>query len=114
MERPRVFLDTKTTNSTSYDTIFEVMISQDARGLSFFSLAIDPDPNALYRILIGNMLNVVEVELSAVWSLQLPHLTSGVYEGFRAGDRILVQHRSKSSTVTVKTGATLAFNEVIL
>jgi hypothetical protein len=113
MERPRFFLDTKATNSTSYETILDVQLSNDIEGLSYFSLAVDPDPKALYRILIGRILNVVEVELTAVWSLELPHLTSGVYLGFDAGDRILIQHRSTDPTVTVKTGATLAFNEVV-
>jgi hypothetical protein len=76
-------------------------------------LSIDPDPDALYRIIIGKIMNVVELEITSIWTLELPHLTEGVYAGFHRGDRILIQHRSTSSNITVKSGVTLAFNEVI-
>lgn len=113
MERPRMALTTKTTQSTSYETILDMLISTDALGISYFTLAIDPDPNARYRILIGKLMNVVELELTAVWQLSLPHLTQGIYDGFKAGDEILIQHKTTSAAIEVKTGATLEFNEVI-
>jgi len=111
-ERPRFYLITSTTNNVNYETILDVGISTDARGISYFTIAMDPDPNALYRITIGSIMTVNELELTAVWSLELPHLTSGVYMGFRPGDRIVIQHRSPNATL-IKTGVTLAFNEVV-
>ncbi|MEM1525130.1 MAG: hypothetical protein QW618_03200 [Nitrososphaerales archaeon] len=112
-ERPRLALETRSTNNTSYEDVIKLQLSPDIKGVSFLTLAIDPDPNARYRIIIARLLIVVDLELTAVWSISLPHLTSGVYEGFKPGDWIIIQHKSISSTVTVKTGATLQLNEVV-
>jgi hypothetical protein len=114
LERPRVFLGTRSTNKTDYEVLVEAEVSGDALGLSYLTLAIDPDPNAFYKIHLGSLMSVTELELTAVWSLMLPHLTYGYYAGFKAGDKILIAHRSKDPTVTVKTGFTLAFNEVVI
>lgn len=114
MERPRLFLQTKETNETEYQELLKAKISEDAKGLSYFSLAIDPDPNALYEMHIPRLLDVVDIELTAIWSVIFQHLTNGVYQGFRAADKILVKHKTTDGAVTVKTGITLAFNEVIV
>jgi len=114
VERPRVFLGTKSTNKTDYESLVEVEISGDALGISYLTLAIDPDPNALYKVHLGRLMSVTELELTAVWSLLLPHLTFGYYAGLKPGDKILIAHRSKDPTITVKTGFTLAFNEVVV
>ena len=113
MERPRIFLKTVTTNETDYSTIVDIAISHDARGISYFSMAIDPDPKALYLIIIGNFLYEIDLELTAVWKLELPHLTFGIYSGFKAGDRIIVKHKTTDPNTAVKSSATVAFNEVI-
>jgi len=112
MERPRMFLDTKTTSSTSYEDLLVVKISPDAKGLSYFCLSIDPDPKALYQITIARLLNQNDLELTAIWTVELNHLTSGVYEGLNAGDTIMVRQRSIDGT-SVKTGITLEMNEVV-
>jgi len=112
-ERPRLFLDTRTTNSTSYVTLLDAKIMEDAKGISYFSIGIDPDPNALYELHISKVLDAVELELTAMWGFELAHLTNGVYKGFEAGDHILVKHKSTDSAITIKTGITLAMNEVI-
>jgi len=111
-ERPRLFLDTKETNSISYVELLAAEISMNAKGLSFFSLAIDPDPNARYEIHISRILDAVDLELTAMWGVTFEHLTSGVYQGFSAGDKIVVRHKSVNAAITVKTGITLAMNEV--
>jgi len=113
VERPKVFLKTLSTNSTDYQDLVVVQISTDAQGVSFFVLSIDPDPDALYQILVANLLKEVDLEITAVWTLELAHLTCGVYKGFKAGDSIVVRHKSKSAAVTVKSGVSLAFNEVV-
>ncbi|MEM2197261.1 MAG: hypothetical protein QW290_09300 [Sulfolobales archaeon] len=113
MERPRIFLDTKSTNSTTYVDLLRVQLSPDIKGVSYFILAIDPDPKALYRIMITRILNVIDLELTAIWQVSLPHLTSGVYEGFEPNDYIIVQHKSTDPTVIVKSGVALEFNEVV-
>lgn len=113
-ERPRIFLDTKTTNSTDYVDIVKIQISKDAKGVNYFILAIDPDPNALYQILISHLLEVTDLELTAIWQLVLPHLPDGrVYTGFKSGDRIIIRHKSRDATITVKTGFTMQFIEVV-
>jgi len=114
LERPRVFLGTRTTNKTDYEVLVEVEISGDALGISYLTVAIDPDPNALYKIHLGRLMSVTELELTAVWSLLLPHLTYGYYTGFKPGDKILIAHRSKDPMTSIKTGYTLAFNEVVI
>jgi len=111
-ERPRIFLDTKTTDSTEYAELLLVEISSNAKGLSYFVLSIDPDPNALYQIQIARLLTQNDLELTAIWTVSLPHLTSGVYEGFNAGDKIVVRHRSTNAAITVKSGISCEFNEV--
>ena len=113
MERPRMLLDTKETNSTTYVDLASVKISDDAKGISYFVLSIDPDPNALYRIIIAKILDTVDLEVTAIWTVTFPHLTSGVYQGFRAGDTILIRHRTTNGAITVKSGISLAFNEVV-
>jgi len=111
-ERPRMFLDTRTTASTDYVELLTVEISNNAKGVSYFVLSIDPDPNALYQITIARMLSVNDLELTAIWTVSLPHLTAGVYEGFNAGDKIIVRHKSTNAAVTVKSGISCEFNEV--
>jgi len=113
-ERPRIFLTTTSTGSTKYENVLDVTISSDALGISYLSLAIDPDPNALYRIVIGSFFNVVDIELTAIWGLELPHLTSGFYPVLKRGDKIIIQHKTKDPTTIVKTSATLVVNEVVL
>ena len=112
-ERPRIFLNTVSTGSTKYENVLDVTISSDALGISYLSLAIDPDPNALYRIIVGNLLSVVDIELTAIWGLELPHLTSGFYTMLKRGDKIIIQHKTKDPAVVVKTSATLVVNEVV-
>ena len=114
MERPRLFLDSKETDSTEYVLLLDAKISEDVRGLSFFSLAIDPDPNALYEIHITRVIDAVDVELGAVWSVVFAHLTNGVYTAFKAADHIIVRHKTTEPPTPVKTGITCAFNEVIV
>jgi hypothetical protein len=82
MERPRIFLGTFTTSSTNYEPLVDVRISDDALGISYLTMAIDPDPNALYKIIVGRVMSVNETELTAVWSLHLPHLTYGFMTAF--------------------------------
>jgi hypothetical protein len=112
-ERPRIFLNTISTGNTRYEDVLNVTISSDALGISYLSLAIDPDPNALYRIVIGSFFNVVDMELTAIWGLELPHLTSGFYSMLKRGDKIIIQHKTKDPAVLVKTSATLVINEVV-
>jgi len=111
-ERPRTFLNTLSTSSTSYVDLLATKISEDAKGLCYFVLSIDPDPNALYQIIIARMLNANDLELTAIWSVTLPHLTSGVYQGLNAGDQIIIRHKSATGA-SVKTGISLEFNEVV-
>jgi len=111
-ERPRMFLDTRTTASTEYVELLTVEISSNAKGVSYFVLSIDPDPNALYQIVIARMLNVNDLELTAIWTVSLPHLTAGVYEGFDAGDKIMIRHKTINAAITVKSGISCEFNEV--
>jgi len=106
-------LDTKTTNSTSYVALLDAKIMEDAKGLSYFSLAIDPDPSARYEIHVGKIMDVVDLELTAMWGVTLEHLSAGVYKGFDAGDRIVVRHKSTDGAITIKSGITLAMNEVV-
>ncbi len=113
MERPRAALQTKSTNSTDYQPIIRLQLSPDIIGISYLTLGVEPDPNALYKIKVGKILDVIDLELTAIWSLELPHLTEGVYAGFDPNDMIEVWHKSTSSTVTVKSGATCALNEVV-
>jgi len=116
VERPRIFLDTQSTTSREYVALLNVRISNDALGISYLTLAIDPDPNALYRIKIGKIFDVTDVELTAVWALELPHLTKGIYAGFGTGDPIFIAHRVKPtapSETQIKTSFTCAFNEVV-
>jgi len=112
VERPRLFLDTKTTNSTDYVDLVSLQISGNAKGVSYLVLSIDPDPNALYQILIARMLNQNDLELTAIWQTVLPHLTKGVYEGLNAGDNIQVRHKSVSG-VAIKSAISLELNEVV-
>ena len=114
MERARLFLDTKETDSTEYVELLDAKISEDVEGLSFFSLAIDPDPNALYEIHITRVFDGVNLELTAIWQVTFAHLTSGVYTAFKATDHIIVKHKSIEAATTVKSGITCAFNEVIV
>jgi len=114
MERPRLWLDTKETDQTTYQSLLDAKISEDVMGLSFFSLAIDPDPNALYEIHITRVFDGVELELTAIWQVTFAHLTQGVYTAFKAADHIIVKHKSTDAAVTVKSGITCAFNEVIV
>jgi len=113
-ERPRLFLDTKTTSSTTYVELLSVEVARNAKGVSFLSLSIDPDPNALYEVHIGKVIDITELEMTAMWNVLLEHLTSGVYQGLDAGDPIVVKHRSINAAITVKSGITLAFNEVVV
>lgn len=113
MEKPRVFLLTTSTNSTDYVDVLNTMVSPNVRGVSFFSLSIDPDPNALYQIIIGNLYNSVELKIPDIWTLELPHLTQGFYLGLRPGDAIIIRHRTKDPAITVETALTLAFTEVV-
>jgi len=112
LERPRMYLDTKSTSSTDYVDLLVLKVSNDAKGVCYFVLSIDPDPNALYQIIVTRLLNQSELELTAIWTSQLPHLTAGVYEGFSAGDDIVIRHKSKTGAV-VKSAVSLEFNEVV-
>jgi hypothetical protein len=112
IERSRSFLKTASTTSTTYVTIVEAEVSRDAKGVSYLSLGVDPDPNALYLIALGRLLNMYDLELTAIWNLLLPHLPDGMYLELRPGDKFLIQHKSATG-VSVKTGLTLAFNEVV-
>jgi len=112
VERPRIFLDTRTTNQTTYQELLKLQISPDASGISYFVLSIDPDPNALYHIIIANSLNTNDLELTAIWTVALPHLTKGVYEGFHAGDNIIIRHKAITG-FTVKSGISLEMSEVV-
>ena len=113
MERPRLFLDTRETDSTEYVELLDAKISEDVIGLSFFSLAIDPDPNAVYEIHITRVLDAVNLELTAIWQVTFAHLTNGVYTAFKATDHIVVRHKTTDAAITVKSGITCAFNEVV-
>jgi len=112
LERPRTFLDTRTTSSTSYVDLLVLKISNDAKGVSYFVLSIDPDPNALYQILVAKILQQNDLELTAIWTTTLPHLTKGVYEGLNAGDDIVIRHKSATGAA-VKSGISLEMNEVV-
>ena len=114
MERPRLFIQTEETNETDYVELLDAKISEDVKGLAFFSLSIDPDPDARYEIHISKILDEVELELTAIWSVQFAHLTSGVYTAFKATDHIIIRHKSTDAAVTVKSGVTAAFNEVVV
>jgi len=87
-------------------------ISNDAKGVCYFVLSIDPDPNALYQIIVTKILNQNNLELTAIWTTSLPHLTKGVYEGFHAGDDIVVRHKSATGA-EVKSAVSLELNEVV-
>jgi len=113
MERPRIALVTLSTSSTTYVDLLNIEISKDALGVSYFVLSIDPDPKALYKIILARILETNDLEITAIWSVELPHITSGVYKGLKAGDKILIQHKTTDAAVTVKTGLALAFNEVV-
>lgn len=112
MERPRLALETKTTTSTSYEDIVALKVSDNACGVSYFVLSIDPDPNALYQIIIAKMLHQNDLELTAIWTATLPHLTKGVYDGFLAGDSIIVRHKSTTG-VSIKSSVSLEMSEVV-
>ena len=113
MERPRIFLLTKTTNSTDYEEVLSTTVSHDALGVSYFTLSVDPDPNALYQIIIGTIYNTAELEIRDIWTVELPHLTQGFYPGLGPGEAIIIRHRSKDPAITVETALTLAFTEVV-
>jgi hypothetical protein len=115
VERPRLEGPrTVTTSSTTFEEILRLQLNPDILGISYLSMSIDPDPNARYRIMIGRLLRVEDEELTAIWSLVLPHLTQGFYKGLHAGDFIRIAHRSTNPAVTVKTSYALALNEVVL
>jgi hypothetical protein len=112
-ERPRLFLVTKEKAGATYEDVLIVEISPDAKGLSFFSLAVDPDPNARYEMHISNIYDCEDLELTAMWAVVFEHLTSGTYEGFKATDKIIIRHRSTDPNTTVKSCVTCAMSEVI-
>lgn len=110
---PRTFLTTAdTSDTTNYDTVLDIQINPLAKGINYFNLSIDPDANALYNIFIAKVLVVRDLEITAIWSLTLPHIQDMLYDGFNPGDHIIVQHIATSLT-PITTGATLVFNEVI-
>jgi hypothetical protein len=116
MERPVAQLKTLTTTSTTYVDVINYAISADAKGVCRFILSIDPDPNALYKIQVARVMNIQETEITAVWVLEFPHLTSGVYFQFAPGDMIQVQHRVNPNAVVgtqIKTGASMSLSEVV-
>ena len=113
MEKPRMFLLTARTNSTDYVDILNTTVSLNARGVSYFTLGIDPDPNALYQIKIGTLYEAFDLEIPALWTVEYPHLTKGFYLGFKPGDAIIIRHRSKDPAITVQTSLTMAFTEVM-
>jgi len=113
IQRPRLFLDTFSTNSTAYVDLVKTKISEDALGVNFFTLAIDPDANALYNIIIGNIYKKIDLEITAIFKLELPMLRQGLYQGFYALVPIQVQHKTTDPAITVKTGLTLSLVEVL-
>lgn len=112
MEKPNLFIKTLSTSSTSPVPLVSVKISEACKGISYFAISIDPDPRALYNILIGRFVDEKDLELTAIWSIELPHLTCGVYTGFQPGDAIVITHRTADPSITVKSGISLVFNEV--
>jgi len=74
-------------------------------------LAINPDPNASYRIQIGTLFYIDDSPISAVLNIDLPHLDSKVYLGLNPGDLITVLHRSPTGQ-EITTEAFLELNEV--
>jgi len=113
MEKPRVFLLTTSTNSTDYVDVLNTTVSLNVRGVSYFSMSIDPDPNALYQIKIGKLYEAFDLKIPDIWTLELPHLTQGFYPGLNPGDAIIIRHRTKDPAITVETALTLAFTEVV-
>lgn len=109
---PRTLLTTVYTSDTNYETVFDIQINPLAKGINYFNISIDPDANALYNIIIAKLFVATDLEITAIWSLNLPFVQDMLYDGFSAGDHIIVQHRAKTLN-EITTGATLVFNEVL-
>jgi hypothetical protein len=105
---PTVYTET----STSYVTILDYKLPDDIIGSSGMNISIVPSALALYRLQIGDIVNLVDVKLPAIWELSLAHLTSGVYRNIKPGMRILIQHKSSDGS-SIQTGVTGLVYEVI-
>ena len=113
MERPRPFLATPTTTSQTYVPILNVTISNDAKGVSALDVGINPDPNALYSIIIGKIMSANELALLVIWDLHLAHIEKEWYQGLSQGDTIQILHRSPSGA-SITSGATIFLSEVVV
>jgi len=111
--RPRLFLDTLSTVNVNYVDLVRTEISKDAKGVNFFTFSLDPDPNALYNIVIGDIYKKLDLALAAVFTLQYPMLLRGLYRGFHALAPILIQHKTTNPAITVTTSFTLSLAEVL-
>jgi len=105
---PTVFTET----STSYVTILDYKLPDDIIGVSGMNISIVPSSLALYRLQIGDIVNLIDVKLPAIWELRLAHLTSGVYRNIKPGMRILIQHKSSDGS-QIQTGLTGLVYEVV-
>jgi hypothetical protein len=105
---PTVYTET----STSYVTILDYTLPDDIIGVSGMNISIVPSSLALYRLQIGDIVNLIDVKLPAIWELRLAHLTSGVYRNIKPGMRILIQHKSSDGS-SIQTGLTGLIYEVV-
>lgn len=112
MERPRPFLVTPTTTSTAYVPCLSITVSNDAKGVSALDVGINPDPNALYQIIIGKIMNANELQIMVIWDLHMAHIDKGWYQGLTQGDVIQISHRSPTG-VSITSGVTVFLSEVV-
>jgi hypothetical protein len=110
-EKPILRFNRATTDSKDFEEVISYRLSPITLGVSRLLLAINPDPNASYRISIGTLLNIDDSPISAVLNIDLPHLDSKVYTDLKPGDLIIVLHRSPTGK-EVTTEAFLELNEV--
>jgi len=101
-----------TTNQKDYVTILDYKLPDDIIGVSGMNISIVPSSLALYRLQIGDIVNLIDVKLPAIWELRLAHLTSGVYRNVKPGMRILIQHKSSDGS-SIQTGVTGLIYEVV-
>ncbi|MEM2185296.1 MAG: hypothetical protein QXO99_08495 [Candidatus Methanomethylicia archaeon] len=106
------------TNSTGYVEALKVKISEECYGVNYLTLSVDPDPNALYKIVISKLMDPIsDLQLSSIWGITLPQLPTlnnevMVYERLINGDEIKVYVKSINSSIVVKTSITLSMIEV--
>lgn len=116
--KPVMALKNFQTNSTDYQEVLKIKISEECYGVNYLTLSIDPDPNALYKIIISKLMDpIIDLQLTSIWGITLPQLpilnnNAMVYEKILNGDEIKVYVKSINSSITVKTSVTLSMIEV--